>query len=363
MDSTDQGAHPPRTTARRWNEAILGGAALILLVAGCLIVLLPFIWAVLWAWILVGSTWPLFEELKSRLGGRKLPAALTMTVSLALVGVAPFAIVGWSLRHDFTQLVHATRAALQNGPPQLPQWLTDLPLLGPRLSYRWQEFSTDSVAREQALHSLQAYLQHFAVRLGQSVGKGLFQICVSLLVAFFLYRDGDFFARRASAVAQRLAGDQRGRGLLHVALLTVRAVVYGVLGTALAHALAVGFGLWVTGVPAHFLLAFFSFVLSMVPFGPAMVWLPASLWLLHDGEHGRAIFLLIWGIVSNGVIDSLVRPALISHSGGVPLFLVILGVFGGAASFGFIGVFIGPTLLAVGYSLLNDWLARDDRIA
>jgi predicted PurR-regulated permease PerM len=153
-----------------------------------------------------------------------------------------------------------------------------------------------------------------------------------------------------------IAGDQAPR-LLRVAYATINGVVYGVLGTALAQALLILVGLWVTGIPAALLLGLLLFVLALIPFGPVLIWGPAAVWLYLDGEIGWAIFVVVWSLAAGFVTDNLLRPWLISRGSDLPLILILFGVVGGAVAFGVLGLFLGPTLLAVAYELIREWNA------
>jgi predicted PurR-regulated permease PerM len=128
-----------------------------------------------------------------------------------------------------------------------------------------------------------------------------------------------------------------------------------VLGTAFVQAVLAGIGFWIAGVPGAPILAFITFFLSVIPIGPPIVWIPAALWLYHTGATGWAIFLVVWGVAVVGMADNVIKPLLISKGTNMPLIWVMLGVLGGALAFGFLGVFIGPTILAVAYALLRDW--------
>ncbi len=143
---------------------------------------------------------------------------------------------------------------------------------------------------------------------------------------------------------------------------TVRGVVYGILGTALAQAIASAIGFLIAGVPGVGLLALLTFFASVVPVvGTALVWVPAAIWLFHQGSTGWGIIMLIWGVgVAN--IDNVVKPWLISQGSNMPFILIFFGVLGGALAFGFIGVFLGPTLLAVGFRLVEEWGSAKGRI-
>lgn len=153
---------------------------------------------------------------------------------------------------------------------------------------------------------------------------------------------------------RRVAGE-RAEYLLALAGSTVKGVVYGILGTALVQAVLAGFGFWMAGVPAPALLGLVTFFLSVVPGGPVIVWLPAAIWLYQGGSTGWAIFVVIWGLLVVGMADNVIKPILIGKNSDMPLILVMLGILGGAFAFGFLGVFIGPTLLAVAYTVLHDW--------
>jgi predicted PurR-regulated permease PerM len=132
-------------------------------------------------------------------------------------------------------------------------------------------------------------------------------------------------------------------------------VVYGVIGTALAQATLQGLGLWLAGVPAAFFLSFLTFFLGFVPVGPPLVWVPASAWLLYNGAIGWGMFMVVWGVFVVSGVDNVLRPYLISRGSKLPLLLVFFGVLGGLFAFGFLGLFLGPTLLAVGYVLFQEW--------
>jgi predicted PurR-regulated permease PerM len=159
---------------------------------------------------------------------------------------------------------------------------------------------------------------------------------------------------------ERLGG-LRAQRLLAVAASTVRSVVYGVIGTALAQATLQGLGLWLAGVPAAFFLGFLTFFLSFVPLGPPMVWLSAAAWLLYNEAFGWGLFLIGWGFFVVSGVDNVLRPYLISRGSKLPLLLVLFGVLGGLMAFGFLGIFLGPTLLGLGYVLFQEWTGGPQR--
>jgi predicted PurR-regulated permease PerM len=343
---------------RRWIEVAAAAGVVLLVVLGSLKVLLPFASAILWAVVLCLSTWPLYERLKQTLFYRRWFAALLMTLSLAVVAVAPFAIAFWSLSEQAKVVTKTVAREIDEWPPPLPQWLADLPTVGPRLKLYWEEPTPDQEAsRAQEVSHLMEQARGATVRVVRAIGHGMLQTLLALFVAFFLYRDGETLAVRLRVVVVRIAGADRGGRMLAVAQTTIIGVIFGILGTALVQGLVAEIGFAIARVPGAFLLAFLTFALSIIPFGPAVIWIPAVFWLLHHGSHAAGIFLLLWSIAAHGAIDAFIKPLLISRGGTLPLVLVLLGVLGGATAFGFVGVFLGPTLLAVGFRWLDEWSA------
>ncbi|MBF6558954.1 MAG: AI-2E family transporter [Candidatus Binataceae bacterium] len=327
---------------------------LALLVLGCGLVMLPFLSAIVWAIILSFSSWGIFCRIRSLLGDRPTLAALVMTLGLAAIVVAPFVLVGNSLADNVSDVIVLVRNSFGSGPRQPPQWIGEIPVVGPHLSEYIAHLANDAAARGAAMHQLIQPLKTFALGLGKALGHGVLEISLSLLVGFFLYRDGDGAAARLETSAFRLAG-ARGARLLEVARATVKGVVHGILGTSLMQGVLGGIGFWIAGVPGVFLLGFATFILSFVPLATAILWIPAVGWLYAQGATGWAIFLVVWSVVIGGLIDHVIKPMIIARTGGTPFLIVLFGVIGGAIAFGFIGVFIGPTLLAVGYRLIEEW--------
>ena len=232
-----------------------------------------------------------------------------------------------------------------------------MPGIGQQAMDYWKNLAEDTskiwTEAQRLIEPASAYL----LKGGLALGGGLIQLAFSIFIAFFLFRDGVSIAGRLTNAVERIGGE-RGKHLLTIAGNTVRGVVYGILGTALVQAITAGIGFLIAGVPGAALLALLTFFASIVPVvGTALTWVPAAIWLFHQGSTGWAIFMLGWGlIVAN--MDNFVKPWLISQGSNLPFILIFFGVLGGALTFGFIGVFLGPTLLAVGYRLVTEWAAN-----
>lgn len=335
-------------------ERNIGWAILLMLLVGCLLVLRPFISALLWAVVLCSSSWPVYRRLLGWLGNRRTLAALVMTLGMILILLLPFLIVGTTLADNVQDLTVATKRMIQDGPPAPPAWLAKVPGVGQRAADYWQSLATDTSKIWTEAQRLIEPASSWLLKGGLALGGGLIQLAFSIFIAFFLFRDGVAAAERLTTAVERISGE-RGKHLLTVAGKTIRGVVYGILGTALAQAVVAGIGFLIAGVPGVALLALLTFFVSIVPIvGTALTWVPAAIWLFHQGSTGWGIFMLVWGFgVAN--LDNVVKPWLISQGSNLPFILIFFGVLGGALTFGFIGVFLGPTLLAVGFRLVEEW--------
>jgi predicted PurR-regulated permease PerM len=251
---------------------------------------------------------------------------------------------------------------LENGPPEPPAWIADIPLVGHRLHLAWQTLTHDSARLTTALQRLVLPVSTWLLSQSVALGAGVLYLILSVLLLFFLYRDGAALAARLQEVTRRIAGT-RAQQLVDLAVGTIRGVVYGILGSLLAQGILAGIGFLAAGVPGAFLLGFLTLFLSLLPGGPALLWLPASIWLYKQDAAGWAIFLALWGLLVVGTADNVIKPYLIGRGSDLPFILVLLGVLGGAFAFGVIGIFLGPTLLAVGYTVVRDWALAEPIVA
>ncbi len=343
MDSTSK---PPRNIPQV--------AAIALLTIGCFYVLRPFLPAILFAAAIAISSWPLYNMLLRRMGGRRTLAAATLTLSLTLVVILPVALVAYNLADDVGRFYEQLRAVLESGQITPPAWLSHIPLVGEPIERYLRELVA---SREQMLELGKRMLEparHALLNGSLALGAGVAQTSLAVFVAFFLYRDGHRLLAAMAVMMTRVVGANAAK-VAHTVSQTVRGVMYGLLGTALAQALVAALGFAIAGVPAVPLLSFATFVMSLVPVGPPIVWGGAAIWLFQQGRTGWGVFMLVWGLLLISGVDNIVKPMLISRGSSLPFLLVLLGVLGGVFAFGFVGLFIGPTLLAVGYSLLREW--------
>jgi predicted PurR-regulated permease PerM len=332
---------------------LLGG-----LLLGVVLVLLPFLTAVLFAAVLAVATWPLRSALV-RLGLPKgLVVLLLVLAGLALVGLPVLALAPRlaSRIAEGARVLEATLAALPATPPG---WVAGMPVVGERLSAAWLNAAGAEGGLLRAIGPYAEWLREGVVAVARGLADSMLQFLLALVVAGTFWASGDRFAAVLLDVVRRLGGEPAA-GALRAAGGALRGVAYGVVGTAFFQALAMGVGAALAGVPGATALGFVVLVLAISQIGAVLipaVWGGAAWWLFRQDADAWGTFMLVWGLVLVSASDNLLRPWLISRGLEMPLTLVILGVFGGFISFGFLGLFIGPALLAVAFTLVQAWRA------
>lgn len=335
--------------ASRFEHLIRLTLLLVLVYAGWS-VLQPFIAAILFALAITVSTWPAYARLLPALGGRRNLASALACVIVALAVMVPTLMLVLSLGDAAAWLARLIQEWQSAGPVEPPRWLTALPLVGPAISDWLRELSAPGDRMSELLSSLEDPARRAALAAGRALGRGVGQVLLAAVLLFFLYRDGDRLARRLRTLALRLGGDD-ALALLDTAQRTIAGVMFSVVGTALAQAMVAFAGFSIAGIPNPALLAAVTFVLSMAPVGPPLIWGGATLWLLRQGDTGWAVFMGLYGFFGISSVDNVIKPFLISRSSHLPFVLTFMGVIGGVLAFGVAGVFIGPTALALLISL------------
>ena len=337
-------------------EQYLALIALGILVLGSLLVIRPFLSAVLLALILTISTWPVYESLLGVLKGRKTLTAALVSLALSAALLLPLFFLVTSLGNEIADFSKLVRSSLeQNGRLPIPAWVGQIPYVGGSIASRWETFSVNFAETAKRVAPYLAPAAQTVLSLSATFGSALLEVCGALIISFIFFRDGVFLAEKLREVMVKLAGT-RAEGLIRTAGFTLKSVVYGILGTAIVQGFLASIGFVIAGVPAAALLGLITSFLSLVPIGPPLVWIPAALWLFSNGETSWAIFMALWGVIVVSGSDNVVKPYLISKGSDLPLVLIFIGVLGGVIQFGFLGVFLGPTLLALVYSLIKEWI-------
>ncbi len=326
---------------------------------GCLVILRIFIPALLLAAILCLSTWPAFTWMEKRLKQRTTLAAALMTLMLAICFLVPLVFLGTSLVESFRGLVAEISSMLQNNPVILtPEWVRNIPWAGDHLDRLWREYGSDKEHMLSTLKNNSGTVSEWLIDVGGGIGHGILDISLGIIMAFFFFQNGQTVVDNLRNLVRNFGGEKSLR-LLHVSANTVTGVVYGILGTALVLGALATIGFLIAHVPGAPFLGLLTFLLGIIPGGPPFILAPVTIWLFAKGYIAMGFFMAVWSLAIVVLLDMVIRPYLISLGSKMPLILVLLGVFGGVASFGFIGLFIGPALLAIAAALVAEWSAKD----
>ncbi len=330
--------------------------ALALLLYGVFRVLEPFAMAVAFGAFIAIGTWPARDWLVGR-GVRPGIAATALLLVLVLAVALPLVLMAPGLAEQIAAIVLRARELIQELPATAPAWIADLPLVGQPAARAWVRLHGFQGNINALVAPYSGDIARTLVDIGQAAAGSIVQVLLALLVAAMFWTSGDAIVAQLRDVAGRLGG-QTGVASIDAAGGAVRGVAWGVVGTGILQAVLMGAGLAVAGVPGAAVLAFLTMVFSISQvLGPLVVvtWAGAAAWLYGEGQTGWAIFMLVWGLVLVSGSDNIVRPLLIQRGSAMPLGLIILGVFGGLIAFGFLGLFVGPALLAVAHGLLKAW--------
>lgn len=334
---------------------------LALLLYGVLRVLEPFGMAIAFGAFIAIGTWPAREALV-RAGLRRGMAATVLLLVLLLAVLVPLLLMAPGLAGDIARISVQARAAFENLPPIAPAWLAELPLVGDAAARGWARLHELRGDVNALVAPYSGQIARLLVDVGQAAAGSVVQVLLALVVAAMFWTGGDRMAAELREIAGRLGG-ATGVASVDAAGGAVRGVAWGVVGTGILQAVLMGIGLALAGVPGAAVLAFLTMIFSISQvLGPLVVvtWGGAAAWLYGQGETGWAIFMLVWGGVMVSGSDNIVRPLLIQRGSAMPLGLIILGVFGGLIAFGFLGLFVGPAVLAVAHGLLKAWRGAEE---
>jgi predicted PurR-regulated permease PerM len=342
-------------------KQILQLSLVALLLIGCIAVLLPFTGTLLFAIVICVSTVPIRNRLLVFCRGRSSLAAFLMSFLLILLLVAPMALLSGSLADAVEMAIRFSKPFLEDGlPADPPAWMVNLPIFGADLGDYWHKLVESRDEMNKLLRQFLDPTRKLALATVSLFAQGLLQLLLVIFFVFFIFRDADTYAEALRNGSRKLAGEL-GERMLKLADGTVTGVMIGIVGTAAAQSLVAMIGFLIVGVPGVIMLTFATFFFSMVPvIGATLIWVGAAVWLYNGGQTGWAIFMVLWGMFGISSVDNFVKPILISRTSSLPLLLIVVGVFGGVLVFGFIGLFLGPTLLALGQVLIREWLAMAD---
>jgi predicted PurR-regulated permease PerM len=345
---------PTDTSLGFWAERVVGLVVIASIIVACFWIAGPLLGVIVWGALIAIGLAPLHRKLAHAVGNRPKLAATLMVLALLALVVVPLSVLPGSFQQAIDGLSNRTNNWTQLSLPPPPSWVSGLPLVGPKLNERWVAMASNS---QELLVSVKPYIGpafQWVAAQGASLGLAILEILFHHPAGIFLTTEGVDISP-----PQHRGSARRGlrENLLDVAVRTVRSAAQ-VIGTALIQGVLSGIGFAIAGVPFAALLGVLSFGTAMLQIGTWLVWIPTAVWLSYQGETGWAIFTTVLGIVIN-VLDNVIKPLLIGRGAGVPLWIIFIGVIGGILTIGLIGIFIGPLIMSVGYSIVTGWLGGD----
>jgi predicted PurR-regulated permease PerM len=333
--------------------------ALGILIASSFWIARPFLLAFAWATTITISTWPFLLRVQGWMGGRRSLAVAVLTSALLLILIVPLSFGVIAVVRNVDSITEWAKSLSTTSFPPPPTWLGTIPLVGAKLTGRWQQL-TNAAPEELYTHLapfVRTFVLWFVSRIG-GLGLLIFQFLLTIIIAAILYAGGETAARGVDRFARHLAGSE-GVNAVHLAGQAIRGVAMGIVVTAIVQSALSGIGLVVAGVPFPGILTLAIFLLGVAQIGGGPVLLGAVIWVYSNSGPLWGTGFLVWALFCT-TIDNVIRPLLIKSGADLPLLLIFAGVFGGLVAFGVIGLFIGPVVLAVAYTLLADWVAAID---
>ncbi len=318
-------------------------------------VLKYFIVPVVWAAIIAYVTWPLYQSVLRMCGQRPTLSATVMILSVILVLGLPIIFAIFMLQYEGRNLYYELQKQVFSGHLNVPDFIRQLPFIGKEISRTLKEINQDPNSIIQSVSIwIQGHLNYGKAVLNE-VSKNMVKLCFAVMSLFFFYRDGHTILSQVSQALEMVIGP-RIHHYLDTISETTRAVVYGVGLTAIAQSALAGISYFVADVPNPMVLTIITFLLALIPFGPPVAYTSVSLWLFSQGQTIEAIGVMVWGVCIVSTADNVIRPLVISGATQIPFLLIMFGVLGGLASFGMVGLFVGPVILAVLLAIWREWL-------
>ncbi|WP_203425243.1 AI-2E family transporter [Sinorhizobium sp. BG8] len=339
-----------------WAERVVGLLLIGLIILACFWIAWPLMGVLAWGALIAVALFPLSRRLASMIGERTKTASLLIALILLVLVIVPLSYLPGSFNRATEAASALTNDWTELKLPPPPPWISDFPLIGSTIGEKW---SRAAEASRNMMASLKPYFGptvQWLAALGASLGIAVVQMLLAIILA------GVFLATQGSTketfhtIGRRLGGPT-GESLVDVAVRTIRSVVQGVMGTALIQSALSGIGFAIAGVPFAVPLGVLCFGTAMLQIGTWLIWIPVALWLSYQGETGWAIFTTVAGIVIN-ILDNVIKPLLIGRGAGSPIWIIFIGVIGGVLTMGIIGIFVGPLVMAIGYSIVGNWLGE-----
>lgn len=338
-------------------QRLLAITLLVMLFILCFQVVQFFIVPALWAAILAYVTFPIYKFFheKVRLGPSFSAGIMTVSISL-MIGI-PLVVGVFILQQEALNLYSNLIYRVKVGYLDVPESIKDLPVIGQQIQDALWRINKNPEGTLDAFRAwIQSHLYYGKVALDVALSS-LAKLGMALMTLYFFYRDGISLIKQIRQALRNIIGN-RIDGYIDSVGTTTRAVVYGIGLTALAQAILAGIGYYFSGAPSPILMTLITFVVALIPFGTPFAWGAVSIWLLSQGQTVEGVGLALWGILVISWVDNLIRPIVISGATKIPFIIIFIGVLGGLTAFGFVGLFIGPVVLAIGLAVWREWITQ-----
>jgi len=338
-------------------DVLIRAGLILAIVLLCYRIFSPFLILMVWALILAVAIYPLHQSLARRMGDKQGLTATVISIIGAIVIVVPSAVLLSSLADSLQNLVQSVQNNTLQIPPPRPG-VAEWPLVGKKIDTWWSQAHSDLPALVQSLQPKIGNLARGTLSFVAGIGGGILMLLASFIIAGIIMAFGREGARSSEAIFERIFGPARAGQYLKLCPATIRAVAQGVIGIALIQAIAIGLILLLAGVPLAGALALIVLVLGIAQIPALLVTIPVIVYLWVSGNYGTgaavgySIVLFLAGIA-----DNFLKPLMLGRGVEAPMPVILLGALGGMATSGIIGLFIGATLLALGYQLFMSWVA------
>lgn len=325
----------------------------------CYQVFAPFMKLMVWSIILAVTLYPLHQMLARRIGGKQGLTSIVMVI----MGIALIVIPTWLLMNSFADSVRGFIDAVHTGTLQIPppsERVRSLPVVGGNIYDKWSQARVDLPGLVQTMQPKISELARAALSMVASIGGTMLLFLASFVIANILMAYGSSAAGSGRAIFARLAGPARGETLAKLALSTIRAVALGVIGVAAIQALLIGLALLFAGIPVAGVLSIVALVLGVAQVPALVVTLPVIVYIWTSGDYSSTAAIMHTIILLlTGMADNILKPLMLGRGVAVPMPVILFGALGGMASGGILGMFVGATVLALGYELFQNWVATN----
>jgi predicted PurR-regulated permease PerM len=340
----------PSISAARW--------LLILIVSAGVYFFYGFVVPVLAALVIGFASWPLYRKLLSRVGGNTTIAATIAIILIITFLVIPIVFAITYTTGEVREWVAWAIRANRMGAPT-PQWILALPFAGPYIDELWTKYIGTPGSMGEVIQAVSGANIGNIYRAVLAAGGASFHLLLTLLfmliALFFVYRDGSSFSKQIDMLGERILPNRWER-ISRVVPATISSTVMGMTLIAIGEGIVLGIAYWIAGVPSPVTLGVLTGIMALIPGGAPLSFTLVSIYLVASGSHVAGAGLFIWGSVELFIVDKTLRPKLVGGPIKLPFLPTFFGLVGGVKTMGFLGLFIGPVLMALLVAIWREWM-------